>query len=73
MTAIEETKNLETLLLDELVGFLFTHKIRIEEGVEDQKIEKKKANDVTWSDEDSSDDEEHEVANFCVMAIDESK
>ncbi|XP_016675257.1 uncharacterized protein [Gossypium hirsutum] len=37
MTTIEEAKNLETLSLDELISFLFTHEMRIKEGVEEEK------------------------------------
>ncbi|KAH1107368.1 hypothetical protein J1N35_011136 [Gossypium stocksii] len=35
--------------------------------------EKHKANVATWSDEDSSDDEDQEIANLCLMAINDSK
>ncbi|KAH1114491.1 hypothetical protein J1N35_007869 [Gossypium stocksii] len=160
VTAIEEAQNLETLSLDQLIGSLLTHEMRLKEGVEEEKVEKKKisvalkstiikesessdknkemtmfpkrfkrfmksnkktrfqrkeglklestkekdpiicykckkprhikfncpqwkkkesskqkhkANVVSWSDEDSSNEEEQEVANFCLMAIEDSK
>ncbi|KAA3480362.1 UBN2 domain-containing protein [Gossypium australe] len=53
VTAIEETKNLETLTLDELNGSLLTHEMRLNEGVEKEK--------------------DQEVANLCLMVIDDSK
>ncbi|KAK5811270.1 hypothetical protein PVK06_026597 [Gossypium arboreum] len=80
--AIEEAKNLETLTLDELIGSLLTHEMRLNEGDEEEKLMKKKkesnkqkhkANFSTLSDENSSDDEDQEVANRCFMAINDSK
>ncbi|KAA3482784.1 hypothetical protein EPI10_005003 [Gossypium australe] len=38
---IEEAKNLETLTLNELIGSLLTHEVRLNEKVEEAKIEKK--------------------------------
>ncbi|KAK8649027.1 hypothetical protein V6N13_129765 [Hibiscus sabdariffa] len=35
------------------------------------KMKKLKAHVATWSDEESSDEDEEEVANFCLMALDD--
>ncbi|KAA3467155.1 hypothetical protein EPI10_002194 [Gossypium australe] len=117
VTSIEEEKNLEKLNLDEIISSLLTHEMRLNEGVEEAKIEKKKkeglklestkrndpiicyeckkaghikfgylkwkkkgsskqklkAHVTTWSDEDSSDNEDQEVANLFLMALDNPK
>ncbi|MFQ6646183.1 hypothetical protein Gotur_020100 [Gossypium turneri] len=65
VTAIKEVKNLEMLTLDELISSLFTHEMRLNEGL--------KAHVATWSDEDSSDNEDQEIANLFLMAIDDPK
>ncbi|KAH1121701.1 hypothetical protein J1N35_004861 [Gossypium stocksii] len=81
--AIEEVKNLETLTLDELIGFQLTHERNSTKGDTSSLIvingrrrglvKKHKAYVATWSDEDSSYDEDQEVANLCLMAINDSK
>ncbi|KAH1121939.1 hypothetical protein J1N35_005099 [Gossypium stocksii] len=107
VTAIEKAKNLEALTLNEHIGSLLTNKMRLNDGVEKAKIEKKKvcvaiksttnedsesseqvktkrwscllgdsrgssnqklkANVATWSDDDSSDEEDQEVANLYAL------
>ncbi|KAL4285178.1 hypothetical protein GQ457_16G016820 [Hibiscus cannabinus] len=69
-TAIIEAKDLETLKLDALMGSLFTHEIMKSECPQLKKKsfgkkKKLKAQIATWSDEESSDEEEQEVANLC--------
>ncbi|KAH1083274.1 hypothetical protein J1N35_023035 [Gossypium stocksii] len=68
--AIEEEKNLEMLTLDELIGSLLTHMIRLNKGVEEAKIEKKKVGvtlkSTTNEDSESSEevDEDKEMTMF---------
>ena len=38
-----------------------------------EKKKKQKVHVATWSDEESSSDEDNEVANLCLMALDEPK
>ncbi|KAK5811402.1 hypothetical protein PVK06_026732 [Gossypium arboreum] len=42
VTAIEEAKILETLLLDEQIGSLLIHEIRLKKGNKKEKVKKKK-------------------------------
>ena len=81
--AIEESKNLKELPLEELIGSLMTYEMKIarqEKEMQEEskkksiahkaKKEKRRAMMATWTQsEDSSDDEsENEFANMCFMA-----
>ncbi|XP_052483037.1 uncharacterized protein LOC128036178 [Gossypium raimondii] len=68
--AIKEAKNLETLSLNEFISYLFTHEMRIKEGVEEENVEKNKVaialKFTTIEESDSSDDmdEDKEMSMF---------
>ncbi|KAA3464249.1 UBN2 domain-containing protein [Gossypium australe] len=69
VTAIEEVKNLENLTLDELIGSLLTHEMRLNKGVEEEKVMKKNVgitlktttNENSESSKDVNEDEEMEM------------
>ena len=84
--AIEESKNLKELPLEELIGSLMTYEMKIarqEKEMQEEskkksiahkaKKEKRRAMMATWTQsEDSSDDEsENEFANMCFMAFED--
>ncbi|KAH1082458.1 hypothetical protein J1N35_022219 [Gossypium stocksii] len=70
MTTIEKAKNLETLILDEFIGSLLTHEMRLNEAVEEEKVENKSIDvaikSTTNDERESSDeiDEDKEMAMF---------
>ncbi|GAV92304.1 UBN2 domain-containing protein, partial [Cephalotus follicularis] len=74
VTAIEESKDLKTMEIEELLGSLMTHEVKINKrstNLVEKKLFKKKALKA-WhlSDDESSDDEVTEqVANLCFMAL----
>ncbi|GAV60334.1 hypothetical protein CFOL_v3_03865 [Cephalotus follicularis] len=74
MTAIKESKDLKTMEIEELLGSLMTHEVKLNKrstNLVEKKLFKNKALKA-WhlSDDESSDDEVIEqVANLCFMAL----
>ncbi|KAH1039832.1 hypothetical protein J1N35_041575, partial [Gossypium stocksii] len=68
---IKEMSDRFTIIINRLKSY---RKIYPNEEVKKESSKRKhKANVTTWSDEDSSDDEDQEVTNLCLMTINDSK
>ncbi|KAG8481173.1 hypothetical protein CXB51_025985 [Gossypium anomalum] len=92
VTAIEESKDINLLSLDELIGSFLTYEMKINHNAQEIKEAPKKVgfsfksttcekDEGSSNDDDeeemvidsSNSDEDNEVANLCLMAIDEPK
>ncbi|MBA0635841.1 hypothetical protein Godav_022335, partial [Gossypium davidsonii] len=97
VTTIEESKDLDSLFLNKLIGSLLTYEMKINYNTKEIKEvpkkvgvafksttcekakkrgsikQKLKAHIATLSDEDSLENEDQEVANLCLMTIDDIK